>query len=87
MANHKCPDCGHETEQVTIIDKAGQGGHATLEYRAVDSQRSIWTGRHATKGAVASLMCTGCRRIFLYAWDYQQEADRRSDAEQHRERE
>jgi len=61
-----CPDCSAALHEIRLIDKAHYGSHTTLEYAAIESKASIWTGAYPVEGRVAAFMCPSCGRIALY---------------------
>jgi hypothetical protein len=68
-----CPDCGGELEAVTLFGRGPENplsgaaiDAAVLHYADPDGKRGWAFGMLTPKGRVQSLLCTSCRRIFLY---------------------
>ena len=61
----KCPDCGLELEPVNIISH-GTLGDSQLNYALAETPRGHGY-RFAVEGTIAPFMCSGCRRVLLYA--------------------
>ena len=63
---HKCPDCDGSMREIRIIDKSGQSGQQDLEYAAVDTERSFWTGAYQVAGKITAYMCQECGAVRLF---------------------
>jgi hypothetical protein len=69
MNGRNCGDCGGQLERISIMDQRNSWEDA-LEYRSVEAERNFW-GAYPVRGTIIALACTDCRRVYLYAAEYE----------------
>jgi hypothetical protein len=76
-----CSDCGGSLREVTLFGRGIQNAvsgiaqdTAVVHFAAAQAKRGFWLGMFDAEGTVHSLLCGNCRRVFLYAAPYADEA-------------
>ncbi len=61
-----CTDCGGAMQEIKLVAKGFRIWIPLIEYAAIDTQPSYWTGAIRPEGTVHSYMCSGCGLIKTY---------------------
>ena len=61
-----CRDCGGVLQEIKVIDKGHYNQPMPLEYAAMDSKVSFWTGKLPVAGNIKTFLCAECGLIKYY---------------------